>query len=205
MEWPEVLLEDEILPRTVFGNDLQALNDIRKQDRVFITLQPNHAVEILGFEEPNVEAAVVRYKSLLERTRAEQSNTQQATNMILDESEGIDVVLGQAESWWPNHIDMVVPRLLPSVMMQQPGGFRDETLPDPQLGQIRESIKRSLEAVSYRRGYYDFAVRLGCVALDSEKMDQKYVGRKHAKDKFFKSITGAVELKPKKWYVWLSQ
>lgn len=201
INWPEDLLNDEIIPRTVFGSDLQAVNDIRKQEKVFIILQPNHSVEILGLNMLNIEAAELRYRSLLHRMRIEKCNLYQATNILLDEREGIDVTLLRAESWWPDHTDMVVPRLLPSSMMEQPGSFRDDVLSDQRLEQIRIAIQRSLEAVRHRKGYYDFAVHFGSVALDAEKMGQNYVGRTFGKEKFLKSINGTVDLRPKKWYV----
>ena len=201
VDWPEDLLNMEVAPRIAFGNELQALNDIRKRDKVFITLLSNHSVEILGFDIIDVEAAESHYKTLVERIRTEKCGLHQATNMIMDEREGIDVVLLRAESWWPNLSDIVVPRLLPSPMMDQPGSFRDDGLHDTQLVGIRDPIKCALEAVSYKKGSYDFAVRLGCVALDSRKMGEDQIGKKHGKEIFIKSINGKVDLKSKKWFV----
>lgn len=138
---------------------------------------------------------------MIERIRAETSGLQQATNIILDGQEGINVVLLRAENWWPNRADTVVPRLLPSSIMDRPGNFREDGLHDIQLAEIRDSIKRALEAVSHKKGSYDFAIRLGCVALSSEKMREDQVGKKHHKEKFEKSINGKVDLVPKKWSV----
>lgn len=201
VKWPEDLLNHELIPRTVFGNELQGLNDIRKQDKVFIVSLPDHAVEVMGFDALNVESAEGHYRTLLDKVKAEKCSFNQALNMILDEREGIDVLLLEAESWWPNLTDMVVPRLLPSAMMDQPGRFCDDGLFDQQLLKIQSAIKQSLEAVSYRKGFYDFVVRLGCVALDSKKLGKDHIGKKHGKEKFTKSINGKVDLKPKKWCV----
>lgn len=182
---------------------MQALDDIRKRDKVFITLLTNHRIEILGFDIINVEAAERHYKTMVQRLCTEKSGFQRATNMILDEQEGIDVVLLRAEGWWPNFSDTVVPRLLPSLetKMDQPGVFREEGLHDTQLVHIRDSIKYALEAVSYKKGSYDFVVRLCCVALSSKQMGEEHVGKRHGKDKFAKSIKDKVDLVTKKWFV----
>ena len=203
VDWPGDLAEDEITPRTAFGNELQALNDIRKRDCVFITLLSDHRVEILGFDTSNVEAAESHYKTMIQRLRTDK-RIDKAINIVMDEREGIDVVLLRAENWWPNLTDMVVPRLLPSMMMFQPGSFREEDLHDTQLTEIRDAIRRSLEAVSYKKGSYDFAVRLGCIALSSKQMGEAQVGKKHGKDLFIKSIKAKVDLSLKKWSVVLS-
>ncbi|KAF9696079.1 hypothetical protein EKO04_006091 [Ascochyta lentis] len=199
LDWPKDLLSIEVTPPTVFGNTLQALDDIRKRDGVFITLLPNNKVEILGFDINNVEAAEFHYKTLIERIRAEKCSLQQVTIMVLDEREGIDVVLLPAENWWPNHADRVVPRLLPSAIMDQPGSFREDGLHDTQLATIQTSVKRALEAVSYKKGSYEFLVRLGCIALDSKKMREDQIGQIHGKEKLIKSINGTIDLVPKKW------
>ncbi|KAF3040941.1 hypothetical protein E8E12_007922 [Didymella heteroderae] len=198
--WPEELVDDyEITPRAAFGNELQALNDIRKGDEVWITLLPNHLIQISGFDILNCEAAEVHYKTMVERIRTEKCGLQQATNIVLDEREGIDVTLLQADDWWPNRNDSVVPRLLPSPMMDEPGSFRKDGIDDIQLVEIRNPIRRALEIASYKKGSYDFVVRLGCIALDSQKMGHDHIGRNHGKEKFIKSINGKVDLKPKKW------
>ncbi|KAJ4986899.1 hypothetical protein SVAN01_07577 [Stagonosporopsis vannaccii] len=198
VDWPEDLAEDDITPRTAFGNELEALNDIRKQDGVFIMLLSNHRMEILGFNAINIDAAKSHYETMIQRIRADKC-INKATNIVMDEREGIDIVLLRAGNWWPNLTDMVVPRLLSSGMMDQPGRFREDGIDEKQLTNIVYSFRRALEAVSYRKGSYDFAVRLGCIALSSKQTGEAYVGRKHGKDLFIKSIKGKVDLSPKKW------
>lgn len=138
---------------------------------------------------------------MVERIRIEGCGLQQATDIVLDDCEGIDVILLQAEDWWPNHKDYVVPHLVPSGMMEEPGSFRKNDVGDVQLAEIRDAIRRALETASYKKGAYDFAVRLGCVALDSGKMGHEYIGKKYGKEKFAKSINGKVDLRPKRWFV----
>lgn len=138
---------------------------------------------------------------MIEKVRTEKCSLQQATNMVLDEREGIDVMLLRAEDWWPNRADSVVPRLLPSPMMDEPGSFREDGVDESQLIDIRDPIRRALETVSYKKGSYDFVVRLSCIALDSRKMGQDQIGKRHGKEKFIKSINGKVDLKPKRWFV----
>jgi len=201
VNWPEELTDYEVTPRAAFGNELQALNDIRKENEVWITLLPNNQIQISGSDIVKCEAAEVRYKTMVERIRIEKCGLQQAKNVVLDEREGIDVILLRAEDWWPNHNDYVVPRLLPSGIMDEPGSFRKDDVHDIQLVEIRDAIRRALETASYKKGAYDFVVRLGCVALDSGRMGQESVGKKHGKEKFAKSINGKVDLRPKRWFV----
>lgn len=168
---------------------------------MFITLQPNNMVEILGFDIIDVEAAESHYKTMVERVQIEKCSLQQVTNILLDEREGIDIVLQRADSWWPACPEIVVPRLLPSPMMDQPGSFREDKLHDAQLEEIRAPIERALESISYKKGSYDFVVRFGCVALDSKKIGEDQIGKKHHKGKFIKAINSKVDLVLKRWFV----
>lgn len=177
------------------------MNDIRKENEVWIALLPNNEIQISGSDIVKCEAAEVRYKTMVERIRIDKCGLQQGTNVVLDEREGIDVILLQADDWWPNHNDFIVPRLLPSGMMDEPGSFRADGADDIQLVEIRDAIRRALETASYKRGSYDFVVRLGCIALDSGKMGRDHIGKKHGKEKFVKSINGKVDLRPKRWSV----
>ncbi|KAJ8108105.1 hypothetical protein OPT61_g8405 [Boeremia exigua] len=201
VDWPQDILDYEITPRTAFGNELEALNELRKRDRVHMTLLPNHRVEIIGYDTNSVQAAKNHYGIIIERVRVEKCSLQQPTNIIMDEKEGMKVALVQAEAWWPNRTDMVVPRLLPPelIEMDQPGRFREDGLQETQLKDIQDAIELSLKAVSYRKGSYDFVVRLGCFAFDGQKIKEDQVGKEHPKAKFAKTIKGLVDLKPKNW------
>ncbi|CAO2650383.1 Nn.00g016750.m01.CDS01 [Neocucurbitaria sp. VM-36] len=203
IDWPEDLRNHPITPRDVFGNKLEALDKLRIRDEVFITLLPNNnrlwQVEIVGFDISNVEVAREHYGTLIERVRADTFGLQHQLNMILDVREGIDVVLEQAEHWWPNRNDMIVPRLRPSPMMYTSGSFRREGLHSTQLAMIQHAIQQALEAVRSKKGSYDFAVRLGCLALDSQKMPDDQVGKTFQTAEFLKAIDSRVDLVVKKW------
>jgi hypothetical protein len=178
---------------------LQALDDIRKRDEVWITQVLNHKIEIVGRDINNVDAAEIHYKTLIARIMTEKCNFHEATNMILDEREGIDIALVRAETWWPPSSDVVVPRLIPSPMMDQPGSYREDGLHDLQLIGIRDPLKRALDSISHKKGSYDFVVRLGCIALDSRKVGEERIGKRVTKDKFRRDIKDKVDLRPKKW------
>jgi hypothetical protein len=156
-------------------------------------------VEILGLNIYNVEAAAERYRTMIEQARANTLGIQHALNMILDEGEGIEVVLEEAEDWWPNRADKIVPRLLSSPMMYEPGSFRRDGLHFTQLSAIQHSVSQALERVRGKRGSYDFAVRLGCLVLGSQKMPDDQIGRTFQKEEFFKAINSRVDLMIKKW------
>ena len=189
----------------MFGNKLEALDKLRVRDEVFITLLPNSnglwQVEIVGFDSHNVEAAREHYGTMIERVRADTFGLQHQLNMILDVREGIDVVLEQAEHWWPNRNDTIIPRLRPSPMMYKPGGFRREGLHSTQLAMIQHAIQQALEAVRSKKGSYDFAVRLGCLALGSQKMPDDQVGKTFQTAEFLRAIDSRVDLMVKKWSV----
>ncbi len=165
-----------------------------------MTLVPNHVVEIFGSKFDNVNVAEDHYKIMIERVRTEKCSLQQATNIILDDQAGT-VTLLQAGSWWPNRSDTVVPRLLLSSTTDESASFREHRLDDEQLKTIQSAVERSLNAVRYRKGSYDFVVRLGCFALDAEKVTESQVGRTHGMAKFANSIKGMVDVKSKDWSV----
>jgi hypothetical protein len=173
------------------------------QDEVFITLIPNSngpwQIELVAFEVVNVEAAEEHIGTMIERVRMEATSLRHTLNMILDEREGINVELQQDEPWWPNHFDRIVPRLLSSPLMNDPGSFRQEGLHTTQLSLIQHHIKLALESIRHRKGSYDFVVRLGCLALSSKHVRDNRAGELFAKDKFFKEINTSVDLNVKKW------
>jgi hypothetical protein len=205
VSWPEALSNQEIAPRDVFGNKLEHLDDIRTQNEVFITLLPKldgvWQIEIVAAELANIEAAEAHLETMIEKVRAEHRGLQHELNMILDDQEGLEVILEEADSWWPNHNDRVVPRLLPSGMMDEPGSFRQEILHFTQLSKIQRSVQLALEAVRHRKGAYDMAIRLGCLAISSKHIKDDQIGKVFKKEVFVRSINGSVGLEVKKWYV----
>lgn len=173
------------------------------RDEVFITLLPNSSglwqVEILGLTNLNVDAASTHYTTMIERVRIDTFGLQHSLNILLDDEEGIDVILEEADQWWPNRNDRIVPRLLASSMMYEPGTFRKGSLHSTKLSMIQHHIQQSLEGIRRRKGSYDFSVRLGCLALGSKKMPNDQVGRTFPKEEFLRAIDSRVDLTVKKW------
>jgi hypothetical protein len=176
------------------------------QDSVWITLiglqsseDKKWQIEIVGHELGDVVTASEHLKTLLVQVEADASGIQHAHNVILDEREGIMVQLQRDEDWWPNHADTVVPRLPSDEMMDKPGNFRQEVLHSTQVDSIRTAIESSLERVRSRKGAYDFAVRLGCIALRSRHIGDDKLGQRFTKKTFLRNINGPVELDVKKW------
>ncbi|KAF2034863.1 hypothetical protein EK21DRAFT_55491 [Setomelanomma holmii] len=203
VQWPEDLVNQSITPRDAFGNKLEALNALRMHLEVYISLLPSHGgvwqIEIVGYHKYNVQDAEERLNTMIDRVRADASGVQHAHNVILDEREGIDVELQQDESWWPNHVDNVVPRLLPSGLMDEPGTYRQEGLDATKLSGLRYSLKLALDNVRTRKGAYDFAVRLGCVALSSKHVQGDKIGQTFNRKDFLNNINTKVEIDIKKW------
>ncbi|KAF1840783.1 uncharacterized protein K460DRAFT_321268, partial [Cucurbitaria berberidis CBS 394.84] len=205
VDWPEVLRNHSITPRDAFDNKLEVLDSLRMRDEVFITLLPNNnglwQVEILGFELSRVEQAEAHYRTMVERVKTDTFSLQHPLNMILDGGEGIHVVLEQADYWWPQRNDRIVPRLLPSPMMDSPGCFRGEGLHSTQLARIQNAIQQALEDARCKRGSYDFAVRLGCLALGSQKIPDDQVGRTFQQEEFLRAVDSRIDLMVKRWVV----
>jgi hypothetical protein len=188
----------------VFGNKLERLDGLRMQDKVYISLLPNNGqwqLEIAGYEAEDVATAGEHLRTMIKKVRADAVGVHHTLNIILDEREGIDVELQPAEAWWPNHADRVVPRLLPSAMMNEPGSFREDGIDYIQLSVLQKKIKVALNHVRQRRGAYDFVVRLGSLALSSKHVGVDKIGQTYTKDKFLKGIDEKIELDVKKWYV----
>lgn len=173
------------------------------QDEVFIALVPHSdgawQIELVAYDIINVEAAEEHIRTLIEKVSMEAMGLRHTLNMVLDEREGMDVELQQDEPWWPNHFDRIVPRLLSSPMMNEPGRFRQEGLHSTQLSVFQHHIKLALEGIRHRKGSYDFVVRLGCLALSSEHVSDDRVGEVFAREKFIKEINTSVDLGVKKW------
>jgi hypothetical protein len=187
----------------VFGGKLERLDTLRVQDRVWVTLLQNDAgkwqIEIAGHELMDVATAREHFQTLLDQVVVDASGIQHAYNVILDEREGIQVELQQDEEWWPNHVDKVVPRLLPHQMMDESGSFRQDGVQEAHLLGIEAALKRGLDNVRHKKGAYDFVVRLGCLALDSKHVSVEKVGQTFTKDTFLKDINGPIGLDVKKW------
>jgi hypothetical protein len=205
VHWPEALVNEGVLPRDVFGNKLEALDAIRMQNEVFIALLPaigeTWRIKIAALELINIEAAEAHLQTMIDKVKAESMGSQHDLNMILDDQEGMEVRLEEAEDWWPNRHDRVVPRLLPSGMMEEPGSFRAEFLHHTQLSTIQRSFQLALEAVRHKKGAYDLAIRLGCVAMSSKHIKDEDIGKVYKKEVFQKSIDGPIGLDVKKWWV----
>jgi hypothetical protein len=173
------------------------------QDSVWMTLVRSNTgkwqIEIAGHSEIDVAAAKDHLKTMLEQVHGNTS-VEDAFNVILDEREGMYVELQEHDSWWPNHNSRVVPRLLSSTIMDDPGNFRLEGLSPTQLTSIQNAIRLGLDQIQSRKGVYDFSVRLGCLALTSKHMSDDKIGQRFKKEAFLKDINGHVELDVKKWY-----
>lgn len=136
---------------------------------------------------------------MIKKVYTKQLGVTYAHNVLLDENEGIDVKLERAEGWWPNLRNKVVPRLLPSPMMFESGTFRKEVLRPKQLFPIEQAIEAALQAIRFDRSSFDFAIRLGCLALHSKQMPDTEIGKTYSREVFMKSINGRVECDVKKW------
>jgi len=204
--WPEDLTEHDppINPRDVFGNKLEGLDGLRMQDEVFINPDLKNQngrwqLEIVGYDLAGVEVAEDHLNTMIEKVRVDAVGVQNMLNVILDQREGMAVELQRGEAWWPNCADTVIPRLLPSPMMDEPGSFRQDGIDRGQLAIIQESIKLALDSVRHRKGAYDFVVRLGCVALSSKQVKDDKIGEKYPTDKFLKMVNEKFEVDVKKW------
>ncbi|KAG9186830.1 hypothetical protein G6011_09938 [Alternaria panax] len=203
MHWPEDLINQGITPRDVFGNKLEVLDAIRTHDEVFISLLSAQGdvsqIEVQAADVANIEAAEAHLKTMIDKVKAEAMGLHNTLNMILDDQEGIEVQLEEADGWWPNLQDRVVPRLLPNLMMESPGSFRGDVMHFVQLSKIQRSVQLALDAVRHKKGAYDMTIRLGSLALNSRHVKENEIGKKYMKDVFLKSINGSVGLDIKKW------
>jgi hypothetical protein len=204
--WPQELLDaDSVTPRDVFGNKLESLDSIRTDCKVFITLLPNRqdlppwSVEISGFHMDDVQTGEQYYRNVLQKVITQKFLGHEKVNMILDENEGIEVLIEQAEDWWPRKAFMMKPRLLPTPMSDESGTFRSQGLHFTQLATAQHHIQRSLEAIRYEKGAYDFAIRYGCLALSNFPVDE--IGKKYSLTSFTKGINTTIGCHVMKWFV----
>lgn len=158
-------------------------------------------IEIQAHETTNIEAAQGQLQVMIDKVKTEVTGLQNTVNVILDDLEGVEVILERAESWWPNQEDRFVPRLLSSGMMEPPGSFRGEYLNFTQLSRIQNSFQLALEAVRHRKGAYDLFIRLGCLAIHSKQINDKNFGKRYQKEDFLKSIDSSLGLDVKKWLI----
>lgn len=206
VEWPQELINIEgITPRDAFGNKLESLDFIRTECEVFITLLPNQRgiqpwqVEISGYHMDNVLAGEQNYRNVVQKIHTQKFLGHDPVNIILDETEGIDITLEQADDWWPRKAFSIVPRLLPTPMTDDPGTFRREPLHYTKLETIQRQVQRSLEAIRFEKGSYDFAIRYGCLAVGNLPISE--IGNNYSMASFTKGINTTRRCHVMKWFV----
>ncbi|KAF2691292.1 hypothetical protein K458DRAFT_287346 [Lentithecium fluviatile CBS 122367] len=204
VSWPEDLRDYDPpqTPRVVFGPKLERLDFIRIEHEVFITPYsdaPFWEIRIQGFSMEHVDSAEDHYQSMIQKIRTKLFGPSRALNIILDETEGIEVYLDEVPKWWPNRIDKIAPRLEWHPMMNEAGDFRKERMHPAQLSVIQHAIQLALEAIKYKKGYYDFNIRFGCLVLSSAKMPDSEIGKTYSKAAFLASIDSRVDCYAKKW------
>lgn len=203
VDWPEELSNQSATPRDVFGHKLQALDAIRMEDEVYITLLPVRGglwqIKISASVDNNINNAKSRLQIMIQKTRADFYNVRPVLNILLDEREGIDIVLREPELWWPDRNGTIIPHLLHHPMMGIPGDYRPDGMYFSDLLKIQGTIKLALENVQHKKGAYDFVVRLGCLALDSKNVGNNVTQKKFRKEQFLKDVNDRVGLDVKKW------
>jgi hypothetical protein len=154
-------------PKDVFGTDFSLLDPIRTGDEVYIIPIPyTQSFEIFGFEARHVDTAEQHYVNMVQKIQMNKFGATHSIHIILDETEGIDVQLEAAGEWWPNRRShRIVPRLIPSPIMNSLGNFRGDGLHCTQLSVIQHNIQLALETIQYERAHYEFCIRFGCLAL----------------------------------------
>ncbi|RMZ69122.1 dna polymerase v family and armadillo-type fold domain-containing [Pyrenophora seminiperda CCB06] len=201
--WPEALLDHAITPRDIFKNKLESLDTIRTNNDVYITLLPVldgvWQIEILGEQADKIATAQAQLQTVIEEVQADTTSPLLPINIVLDDREGLEVIIKEAELWWPNRHDRLVPRLISHPMMDIPGVFRHDIVHFTQLEMIQRAFQKALEAVSIRKGSYDLAIRLGCLALSSKKATEITPGSVFEKEAFMQGIEGIFQLDVKKW------
>jgi hypothetical protein len=195
----------DITPRSVFGNKLENLNEIRMRDNVWITLLPvssdTWAFEIQGFDTKTVHDAELHFYALISRVQSETLGVENKLNIILDETQGQDVALERADQWWPDKHDSIVPRLLPPPTTDDSKGFHHKEVHFEMLSTIQHSIELTLEHIRHQKGSFDFAVRLGCIALSRNQFREEQIGEVYSKEIFKQAIKSQAEIIRNEWYV----
>jgi len=172
-------------------------------DEVFISLAQSGSeqwqIQIEAYDALRVYLAEEHVHTMFDKVRTNAFGVQHTLNIMLDEREGLDIELQEAERWWPNRTDKVVPRLLHSPIMDTAGDFREEGLHSIQLESLQHAIKLAFEHVRHRKGAYDFVVRLGCLALNPKHVGESQVGKTYEKGTFLKDVNGEIGMDVKKW------
>lgn len=175
------------------------------RDRVWIDLLPvkrdTWAVEIQGHDAKTVQEAEKHFYTLMSRVQSETMGTQEKLNIILDETEGQDVALVRADRWWPDQSDVIVPRLLPSPTTNESQNFRQGDLRFEHLSALQLAIELALGHVRHQKGSYDFAVRMGCIALSRNQFREEQIGEKYSKEVFKQATKTQAEIIRNEWYV----
>ncbi|KAF2267033.1 hypothetical protein CC78DRAFT_566447 [Lojkania enalia] len=202
VDWPAKLGAMKTFPTDIFGTKLEALDSIRKDDEVFISLLPHQnppsKVVIEGYEMECVINAEQHYLNLAQKVlmnKLREFNSA-SVNIVLDQDEGDKVVINQTEDWWPVTKDLAIPRLLVS-LMDEPGRFRRAGLPPKQLRRIQEEIRSVLDTIRFDRGFYDFTIRFGCVALSG--LTKKDMEKQYPVKAFLKNIDSRPLCQVKHW------
>lgn len=193
-------------PRDALGLRLEAVDFIRIDDEVFITLLPPREkawnIEICGYDIINVKSAERHFNNIVQKVLNKQTQTETAKFIVLDQAEGIEVELQAPGYWWPVKGKSLQPRLLPCPMNNDPGNFRSEPMHPIQLSVIQSEIKRSLETIRFERGSYDLSISLGCLAVDGFEDPKMEIGKKFFLPNFIDSIfKGAKTCTVRKWFV----
>ncbi|KAF1956384.1 hypothetical protein CC80DRAFT_593832 [Byssothecium circinans] len=205
VDWPEDLRDrdPQVLPKDALGGPkLDGLDILRVTYEVFITPIPGPTwpVEIRGSTERGVEAAADHYQSMITKIRIQIFGSSRPVHIILDETEGLDVQLVQAEKWWPIQKHKIVPRLLHSPMMYDPGEFRKDSLHSNQVSILQHALKLGLEAIRREKGSYDFHIRFGAFGLlTSKRLPESEIGKRYPKEVFAAGISNAIGCEAKKW------
>jgi hypothetical protein len=85
--------------------------------------------------------------------------------------------------------------------MDEPGAFRQEGLHSKQLATVQHSIELALECVRHQKGSYDFAVRMGCIALSRKQFREDHIGKIYQKEEFVKATKTKAEIVRNEWCV----
>lgn len=167
------------------------------QDEVYLS-HVSGQFQLRASHPRNLEIAKVHLRTIFDTVRDSKLD-RSAFNLLLDYREGMDVTLEYHPCWWPRSNYEMMPRLLPSGMMEVPGTFRTNPISLSQLEQLQNAIERALIMAGRRKGAYDMAIRLGSLALDPNIVSAQKAGVSFPKDKFLREVSTTIEMDVKKW------